>query len=88
MFVTPLPIVAVVRLQHPKNALSPMLVTPLPIVTEVRRLHPRNALFPMLVTLLGMVTLVIASWSAKPVMLLTGSPPKVEGMTNAPPEPV
>jgi hypothetical protein len=51
-------------------------------------LHPRNALFPMLVTLLGMVTLVIASWSAKPVMLLTGSPPKVEGMTNAPPEPV
>ena len=49
MLVTELGISTEVRLEHPRNALSPMLVTELGISTAVRLLQSSNAEFPMLV---------------------------------------
>ena len=48
--------VAVPRLEHPSNALLPMVVTLGEMVTLDSLEHPSNALLPMVVTLEGMVT--------------------------------
>ena len=43
-------------MEHPKNALAPMLVTEFGIVTDFNLEHPKNALALMLLTDFGIVT--------------------------------
>ena len=47
--------VAVLREEHSRNALLPIVVTLFGIVMDVNLEHPSNALFPIVVTLFGIV---------------------------------
>jgi len=66
------------------NAKLPMVVTPLPMVTEVKESQSRNERTPMVMTLSGMVTAVKKSQSKKAhsSIIVTGYPPKAEGMVR------
>ena len=60
-----------VRLEHSKNAYSPMLVTPSGIFMLVRLEQPSNALSPMLVTFLPSITAGIVTSLSLPVYSVT-----------------
>ena len=67
---TPIPIVALIRLLQSLKAPPPMLVTLSGIVMLVRLLQSLKAQVPMLVTLSGILMLVrlVQSWKAEPAI--------------------
>ena len=65
-----------VRLEHSKNALSPIFVTPSGIVMLVRLEQPSNALSPMLVTFLPSITAgIVTSLSLPTYLVILTVPP-------------
>ncbi len=58
------------------------------MVTLVRLVHKEKALSPIFVTLSGIFTLVIPQYENAPYpMIVTGFPPKVEGIVTSPHSP-